>query len=256
MSKLRFCFQLDAVEDIHPWGEGNDRKLHWFGLTSGRYWISTPLGEVLRYTNERQQLWDLASPYADYQVARFFEDLQTVLPFALEPVPSDIAAVASNSEWHDRSVAWMESIPLNDDKLDLWYAANWWWSERHIDSAHLSHGPYFNFWRIDDQVFIRWEERSKENVWTTPDGQLAIDVTEFQIEAHRFLDEVLTQMDQRVESIRTKGWTRTDCSLDIESLVQEQSQRAASLHENKSRRALTDWSAVRSSLECLQSELQ
>jgi uncharacterized protein DUF5984 len=62
---LRFCFELDAVEDIGPWGEGEDRKLHWFGLTSGRYWISTPLGEALRYTDEQVKLWDLPSPHVD-----------------------------------------------------------------------------------------------------------------------------------------------------------------------------------------------
>jgi len=59
---LRFCFELDAVEDIGPLGEGEDRKLHWFGLTSGCYWISTPLDEVLRYTDEQVKIWDLPSP--------------------------------------------------------------------------------------------------------------------------------------------------------------------------------------------------
>src|SRR5476651_989771 len=88
---LRFCFALDAVEDIGPWGEGEDRKLHWFGLTSGRYWISTPLGEALRYTDEEVRRCGLASPYVDYQVSRLFEDLQSILPEVLEPVPSDIA---------------------------------------------------------------------------------------------------------------------------------------------------------------------
>jgi hypothetical protein len=49
---MRFCFELDAIEVIEPWGEDQDRKPHWFGLTSGRYWISTPLGEALRYTDD------------------------------------------------------------------------------------------------------------------------------------------------------------------------------------------------------------
>jgi hypothetical protein len=73
---FRFRFELDAISDIQPWGEPGCENLHWFGLTSGRYWIETPLGEVLRYTPEIMKLWNLPFNYVDYQVARLFEDLQ------------------------------------------------------------------------------------------------------------------------------------------------------------------------------------
>jgi hypothetical protein len=71
-------------------------SLHWSGLTSGRYWIETPHGEVLRYTPEIRKLWNFPFVYVDYQVARLFEDVQEHLPAVLEPVPEDIATFASD----------------------------------------------------------------------------------------------------------------------------------------------------------------
>jgi hypothetical protein len=51
--ELKFCFEFDPVINVDAWGESGRAKLHWFGLTSGRYWIETPVGEVLRYTQTR-----------------------------------------------------------------------------------------------------------------------------------------------------------------------------------------------------------
>jgi hypothetical protein len=256
-SNLRFCFELDALEDIQPWGEAEKHTLHWFGLTSGRYWMSTPLGEALRYTEERESLWNLTSPYVDYQIARWFEDLQCVLPFAMEPVPSDIANMVTYCERDERLIPWLEAGRQSNGKLDVWSGASQWWNDRNIDTAYLVNGPEFHFWRIGDQVFIRWEQKTDEkDVWELPNGQFATDAAVFQAAINGFLDEVISRMKQRVDTIRTKGWRRTDCSLDIEGLVREQEQRTGWVREVKERQAKTDWASTRGFLGRLQSGLR
>ena len=60
---LRFCFDLDAVEHIVPWGEPGGQRLHWFGLTSGTYWIETNAGDALTYTAEAEN-WRIFRPRA------------------------------------------------------------------------------------------------------------------------------------------------------------------------------------------------
>lgn len=253
---LRFCFDLDAVEDIEPWGENEDRTLHWFGLTSGRYWISTPLGEALRYTDERVKLWNLFSPYVDYQIARFFEDLQLVLPAVFEPVPPDIAALVSDDEWFARAKKWIDGAENGEERRELCYAAMDWYQNRTLDTMYLVNGPLFHFWRTGEDISVRWEPsgKSPEGVWSTPEGQFTVGVEQFRSSAYAFFSDVLEAMQERVDAIQTGGWHRADCKLDIPLLLKEQQQRTAWVENLKERRSETNWQKVRSLIERLSAE--
>ena len=93
---VRFEFELRPLAEVPPWG-GDRPRLHWFGLTSGWYWISGPDGEFLRYRDEAVRRWDLERPYPGYYVARFWEDL-ILLRWALqEPVPDDLVPFVDGS---------------------------------------------------------------------------------------------------------------------------------------------------------------
>lgn len=238
------------LPDVEPWGDPG--RLHWFGLTSGRYWIETPVGEVLRYTPEIQRFWGSPSPYVDYQVARLLEDLEECLPSVLERVPSDIAAVASDSAWLLRVSHWLQEDaekPESDRRWDLYDAALGWWRERTIDTAYLSHGPRLKFWRIEDEVFFKWEVENNQKgdtpVFLAPRGQCRIEAPSFQTEAYRFCEAVLSAMRHRIEQIQREGWQRTDCRMDIGELVSEQQRRESLLRELQDRVAVTDWDRVR-----------
>jgi hypothetical protein len=141
-NSIRFCFDLDPVADIEPWGEPGSATLHWFRLTSGRYWIETPHGEVLSYTPKIQKLWNFPHGHVDYQVARMFEDIQEHLPAVLEPVPGEVAVFATNQQWLTRLRSWVEEDGRDQkgiDRWDLYEAAMSWFWEREIDTTHLSH---------------------------------------------------------------------------------------------------------------------
>jgi hypothetical protein len=140
---LQFCFELDRVADVQPWGKPGSARLHWFGLTSGHYWLATSVGEVLRYTSEIQQRWGLNSPYVDYHIARLFEDLQENLPAVLEPIPSDIASIAFDEQWFSRAREW------RDEESDATCSGGRW----ELYDAALSWR-----WARDNQCFVTdWE---------------------------------------------------------------------------------------------------
>jgi hypothetical protein len=244
---MEFYFELDHIEDIAPWGQGKDRKLHWFGLTSGRYWISTPLGEALRYTEEQVKRWGLASSHVDYQVAQFFQDLQHVLPNALEPVPSDIAALVSDNEWFALVEKWIDSCQNSDERRERYYEAMEWYQTRSLDTMYLVNGPLFHFWRIGNDLSMRWEPTGEnpEGVWLVPGGQFTISADQFKSAAYTFFDNLLEAMRGRIENIQSNGWHRADCKLDIPLLVKEQTQRETWIGELKNRRSETNWDTVR-----------
>ena len=141
---LKFCFEIEPVADVDPWGEPGEAKLHWFGLTSGLYWIATPAGEILRYTEDSEGQ-RMAFPVRGYQVARMFEDLQECLPAVLEPVPEDIVEIVSNRDWRYKISSWIERDREDrDEEWDLYNSAISWWSVRQIDTPHLRHAPHFS----------------------------------------------------------------------------------------------------------------
>jgi len=250
--ELKFCFEFDAVANIEPWGEPGRAKLHWFGLTSGRYWIETPVGEVLRYTNEILAVKGWPSCHVDYQVARMFEDLQQCLPSVLEAVPLDIAQIVAQPGWPDRVTAFIEEGEERENKWDLIEAALDWWQDRHIDTLHLKHGQNFHLWRTDDEVHVQWETMDNYDgstpVFLVPKGCVNIGVVQFRDAAYGFCEAVLGEMRGRVDAIKRNGWLRADCSLDVEHLADEQTRREQAFLEVRNRIIATEWTNVRAQL--------
>jgi hypothetical protein len=255
-------FELLKVEDIMPWGTGTDRKLHWFGLTDGFYWVSTPLGEALRYTEAALAEFNRKSPYCDspyltYQVAQIFQDIQQVLPYALEPVPADIAEIVTNPDWIAKGDAWFESDQSSSELREEWWEAIEWWNYRSLDTAYMVHGPTFQFWRVEDQISIRSDSNEAvESIWKLPRGEFSLDVQSFTSSCESFLQRVIDQMQTRVDCINQQGWLRKDCVLDIPLLNREQRDRAALIKTIKDRRPNTDWNVARERLHKLRQHFE
>ena len=255
---LRFCFELDETQDVQAWGESGRKSLHWFGLTSGRFWIETPAGELLRYTPEVRTLWNYPFDYVDYQVARLFEDLQSCLSAALEPVPEDIALLVANSAWLDSVHSWREEECDQsevDSRWNLYESAVSWWHEREIDTGYLSHGPWFSIWCTGDLVHFRWTTRNNQDrgvpIFLVPSGYFSMTLAEFKSAACGFCETVLATMSVRVEHIKRHGWTRTDCEIDVGALLSEQRQRENQFSILKNRTSATNWDEIRLHLKLL-----
>jgi hypothetical protein len=255
---LRFRFELDTVTDIQAWGEPDQRSLHWFGLTSGRYWIDTPVGEVLRYTAEVRKLWNYPFLYVDYPIARLFEDLQEHLPAISEPVPNEIAHTVSNPKWLKRVARWREGDGDKseiEERWDLYDAAVGWWHEREIDTAYLSHGPWLSIWCTGEGIHFRWSTQSNDYrgvaVFQVPKGYFEISLSDFRVAAYGFCEEVLLVMKERTQLIRHDGWKRTDCAVDVAALVAEQQRREDSFANVRRRLSVTDWNRVRTALDTI-----
>jgi hypothetical protein len=260
--RFRFRFELDAVSDIQPWGEPGKASLHWFGLTSGRYWIETPHGEVLRYTPEIRKLWNFPFVYVDYQVARLFEDVQEHLPAVLEPVPEDIATFASDPAWLGRLALWIDEECNEAEgrrRWDMYEAAMSWWWQRELDTAYLSHGPRISIWRMDDEVHFRWTTQGNEDrgvpVFVEPTGEFTMSLTTFQSAAIGVCDEVLSAMRSRIADLRNAGWNRTDCAVDLNGLVADQEQREEIFAQLGDQISETNWAEVRTQLRDLKSRV-
>ncbi|WP_043651148.1 DUF5984 family protein [Nocardia thailandica] len=248
MTRIRFS--LDPLDEVVPWG-GERRRLHWFGLTQGRYCLDVGDVTLLVYA-PRDADPDPTRAWADYYVVRLWEDLLEVLPSALDPVPPDLAPFfAGGAEgWfgaHDPDV-------FDDPAVAAAADAH---ADRALDTGYLRFGPALRWWRTvepEDTMHLAWRhtpDPDGEIVFAAPvSGTRSVPTAEF-VEAITDFDRRLTAaMRDRIEQVAAVG-TAPDVDLDLPALRREHEQRRTWLSRATSRRERTDWAAVRAGVATL-----
>jgi hypothetical protein len=193
MGIFEINFRLSPIDEIVPWGP--EPHLNHFSLTDGRYWIRCGNDELFRYTKEILDYWrqeDLRvgrthnssnEPHDNYQVMRLDEDLEGMLPYALEPVPKD---VAGRKEWIQElrygarpPADVLRKLREKDGKQptaieDLIERATEWWNQRAVPIFHLRFNPVLHIWRTADTIHIEYDTRDARDegirVWTAGRG--------------------------------------------------------------------------------------
>ncbi|WP_329497577.1 DUF5984 family protein [Kitasatospora herbaricolor] len=246
--RLRFRFELRALEDVGPWGDEHRRTLHWFALTQGWYWIEAGGQELLRYSEATLRRWREESggevrPYADYFVVRIWEDVLEILADALEPVPSDLLAFVSGD---------LSGHPLWDveDLTPEAEAAADWHGRRSMYTGPLVNAPQMRWWRtVDeagDRITLDWTHEPGHRIGfaASPAGRLTLPVKDFLSAVTELDGALLAAMEQRVTALEASG-PPAGVELDLAQLRREHRDRSGRLERARTRTPVTDWAAVR-----------
>lgn len=275
---MHFNFRLKAIEAIEPWHTTEGQAtLSWFALTDGWFWIEVAGQELFRYSRAALDFWQqqdpgtdvIPSPYTDYQVARYWEDLLQMLPVVLDPLPSDLATRVADAEgWRD----WLADAERcfracdDDSAMDRYQTAVGWWQERTWDASHLAQPPRIWLWRVGDALHIRWDNRGVTigdsaldfpglAVWDAARGECSLSCPEFLAAVTSFNDRFLSEMGWRVQDA-TAAWPNSAVLIDVAALRREQMDRAGWLAPTvapfaiEARRAFS-WEEVRSAMAAL-----
>lgn len=187
---IRFRFALRPVEEIAPWTPGEPP--HWFALTLGWYWIEVDGHELFRFADGER--------YADYQVARFWEDLIQLIRCALVPLPDDLAARVA------------------DPDVDIPPEAGYWWGWRNLSSGHMTLQDIW-LWRVGDTMHLRWDGRPHAALWTAPErGEATMPVDDFIAMARAFDADFMAQMARRISSPKMQA-THDYCAGLLENAI-------------------------------------
>lgn len=212
-------FELLPLQEIQPWGEKPNRTLNWFALTDGNYHINVGSEQLFRYSPEIMEDWHKNDPisknltiYSDYQVARLWEDILDLLPNILQPIPAEVShyivTAEAEQKWQNRIDKYYEKAKA-DEQFVLYESAAFWWGARRLPTEHLATGPKIWFWRIENQVFIRWNNQEKTisqiPVWSSPQGEISLSVEKFLHEVQDFNDRLILAMAKRIEAIKEKN---------------------------------------------------
>jgi hypothetical protein len=208
-------------------------------LTDGWNWIELDGHVLLRYSDRRTARFQLDRPYVDYQVVRLWEDLISLIPAVLEPVPADLLEFIA-SDQH----AWPDSE--SDQALE----AGWWYGERQLDLGYLRDPPSIRCWRTiaddTDTVTVAWQHRTGSDIeFAAPlEGQVSIPTDSFVAAVHEFDRALLAAMRLRVAELERDGPPR-GVRIDMDHLRFEQRDRATWLRNGLTRPRDTDWDAIR-----------
>jgi hypothetical protein len=240
-------FTLAPIEEIVPWGEPGNYRLHWFGLTYGEYWIEA--GEAALFEYSEQARTADTKRYCEYQVVRLYEDLVGMLPCILEPVPKPLVPhirVESAKAWQNTYDAWRHR---NEDVgtdyfCEIADAAITWSQERHLDNAYLSPSANIAIWSDQEHVHIEWDNRGRlfdgKPAWAAVLGSYQMPRGKFIEEMKSFHDRLMDQMAARVDQV-VAGCLPSEIQIDLPGLVREHEQRTRSLDSALSIVPETDW---------------
>ncbi len=259
---MLFNFELERVEDIEPWGKGDDLSLTWFGLTDGWYWIRAGEEELFRAKDSYLATFQRTQrlPYVNYQVVRLWEDLQDNLPGILEPVP---AVLLRQIEPGKRADNWSgkildhffpDDVEFEGEVWENFCRATDWLHGRILSTGHLRNAPAIWLWNDGVILFLRWDSRQgdddQERVWASEKGELQLPMATFVEELRDFDRRLIAAMEQRVLTLE-QGKSRAPCAIDLKRLREEQIERAESM-DNAFRRAqakTTSWDEVIAAIE-------
>ncbi|NUU24830.1 MAG: hypothetical protein HOV68_25495 [Streptomycetaceae bacterium] len=194
---IRFRFELRPLTEVEPW---SDTPVNWFALTEGRYAIDVGGTQVLHWV--------------DYYVARLWEDVLTLLPSAMEPVPDDLTVLLA----HEPPDGWLSAC--SDADQDAITAALWCGGHV-LDLSYLTEPPRLRFWRTTDA----------NGDLTTIAGARPVTVStdEFVAAVGDLHDELMDAMRDRI----------------AESAAADHRDRAARVRRAQADRPVTDWASVR-----------
>ena len=256
MDRFKINFRLKELDEVLLWGEKQNRRIHWFGLTDGLLWIDVGEQTIYEYSEDAQKYFGECHPYNDYQLSRFLEDFSNLFRYVGESVPSDLYETVKDFTFKEQADAWVEmyfgqSNEAFDRFLEADYIGVEWFNKRIMDSGHLIGGPLIGFFRCEDKMKIIWVSDHKiENVcymWKSPSGVIEISYKTFVDEVTRFFCSFYSAMDIQVENAVNRDWGNV--SLDKIRLVNENVERKEGFDQMlgflSKTPSITDWDSAR-----------
>lgn len=243
-----FQFQLRPLHQVDPWHDG---QLHWWGLSEGWYWIQAGQHRLFEYSPSAAS----SSPElscCDYQVARFYEDVLTLAPYALEVVPEALQPsimLNPSTETISHGAKWSPAVPddASDDDIDQLVLAQSWISNRVLDCSYLSPGMRVTMWSDANDVHLQWDHRDKLingiPAWSAVYGRWRVSRSDFELAVLDFHARFMAQMAERINQLEAPG-VSGHAALDVSSLWQEQQTRSQCIRRHIAAPSKpTDWSA-------------
>lgn len=267
-------YTLDNIDDICPWGSDTDLSLHWFGLTSGRLYLTFGDSRIYEYTDDAAAYFGEGHrKYVDYPLSRFVEDFSELFRAIGESIPSQFYGLTETlPSFLSDADKWLDVHGGDDDEFDDFYDNLYgpltsWIRDRALEAQHLMAGPSVYFFRYGSRLRIVWQADGKieggktesgADMWTAKDGHIEMNYSDFVTAVKDFGDQFFKSVDNQVRQAIAKDWGNV--KLDKRSLAEEHQERKKQFfdsitHLETSSVESTNWQKTSSSYAQMQVDL-
>lgn len=261
-----FEFKLDSIENVQPWGKPDNLELHWFALTQGIYRLRVGDEYLLNYSDEFIEYLSknhgpsiYKGTYVDYYIVRLWEDLISILPNLLEPIPKDLQYFFESDyktwkNWFGKVDIWRENQINKDISCDIAELSTYWLQNRYLNSFYLSPSANIWIWSDENDVIICWDNQEIAvdglQVWSATRGNYRLTREKFIAELQKFDQKLFAEMDKRVNKI-CKTWNNKKIFINFSQLKNEQINRATWMNCWFKVNYKTDWQKIFSAIEMI-----
>lgn len=263
-------FKLKHIDEAQPAGTDGNLRMSWFWLTDAYLWLNLGNHNLYEYTPEAVEHFGIKqSPYNEYPLVRFIEDLTELFDQVSESIPSETYRLTDDINWFlDDAKKWLDIYDTDEDEYSDFYFEEYdnlisWTYKRTFDSGHLIGGPHFSFFRCNNKLRIIWQtEHQLENgieLWTAKDGSIEIEYDDFINQIKDFGERFFKKMDNQIELAIEKDWGTIQ--IDKGQLAKEHTERKEqfnqqiSLLEHKAR-INTNWDMITELYKRMQKEIK
>lgn len=224
-----FEIDLKPVEDIAPWGTGDNQSLSWFALSEGRLRINAGDEELFRHSSEILAHWGKPAPDKGYFLAELARDVLKSVATGILPLPPHIERIAASWEVLMRL---RERSKVREDKGDHGayeqYNKAWGWLEdRSPWTSYAATMPQIHFIRFGLDIRIYWDNRDYKvdgiGVWAAQKGSASLALDAFLGEWRDFAERLLNAMGERIRLI-ADGTIKPQIPVDLDTLQKEHDQ--------------------------------
>ncbi len=216
-----FNFALRPLSDLLPSPSRSGPRLDWRALSDGWLWLALGGQEIWRCEGEPTE-GEL--PYLDEPVARLWEELLSMLPAVLLPIPEELAGPLEPRQWRpllERAAA------LEDEGGRVAAALGFFW-ERRLSCSALSGAPRVHLWRRGETIHCAFWTPEGDSGFARVEGEVALPLAHFLLEVRAFDAALMTVMGERIDAALQGGGV-PGARLDPRALAQEHAQRREAL---------------------------
>jgi len=239
-----FNFSFTPLTEIPLRGKpkASQRQLERYGFSHGTCSIDAGQSRLFQYSPQFLAHADFICPQygiegdcVNHSIIRLYEDVIELLPDILQSIPIEAYLLISSLE---KQRAWTErlqhlfEIAETPELEDLHHEAIGWFHRRKLSKSPVKGDTNVWFWRFDDQVFIRWDNKASQGdgmpQWTATEGEYSMPTKIFLAEVESFHFRLMKGMSERIQEMRDRN-PIPNVNINIDTLIEQHTERKQSL---------------------------
>lgn len=197
---FEIIFKLKPINEILPFGTGDNKSIHFFALTDSEYYYKINDITLLEYTSQAMKKYQVFKRFNIYYLEVLVRNLSEIMPFVIRDIPQDLYNIIKNQsiDFNTYLTDILESIEVDNSKFDLICNMQYYlYGCRMIEHSFLKNYLDIYFYKCGDKLLIKWECSES---YVSKSNQVEVSWNEFKADIQSFFDKFIHDMKYQIEN--------------------------------------------------------